>query len=530
MAQADIPVLIAGGGPVGLALAVELGMRNIPCTLVEKRDGKVTVPKMSQVSTRAMEFCRRWGIAEIVRNAVWTNTHTLDFVYLTSLVGEEVARLKVPSYQERGPLDYTPEGPCHCPQIYFDPILADLAQKFPSVTMRYNVGLEGFEAGDDMVRASLVDSITGEQETLTARYLVGCDGPGGVVREALGIGLDGIGGLANSINIFFRSPELINLHDKGWARFYRVIDEQGSWGEMIAIDGNELWRLTVYDHTEGDVDADAYLRRLAGKDFPYEILSVVSWERRDHTARHLRKGNVFIAGDAAHQCSPTGGLGMHTGMVEAVNLGWKLAALTQGWGGPALLESYEIECRPIAQHNVAISTDAFRNLTGLPSSESIREVFPTAEDGDNSAVEAQLRRLTLPDFTKVQITFENSPVCVSDGTAANPEDMKTGKQSARPGARAPHGWVADGEAIFDRFGPDFTLLRFGAADADVESLISAAADRGLPLTVCDIADDHLAGLYEERLVLVRPDGHVAWRADHAPADVGAIIDTVRGAG
>ncbi len=227
MAQADIPVLIAGGGPVGLALAIELGFRGVQCTLVEKRDGKLTVPRMSQVSTRGMEFCRRWGIAEKVRNAVWTNTHTLDFVYLTSLVGSEIARLKVPSYQERGPLDYTPEGPCHCPQIYFDPILADLAKSFPSVTMRYNITLEGFEAGNEMVQAKLVDSISGESETLNARYLVGCDGPGGVVREALGIELDGIGSLANSINIFFRSPELSTLHDKGWARFYRAIDEQG---------------------------------------------------------------------------------------------------------------------------------------------------------------------------------------------------------------------------------------------------------------------------------------------------------------
>ena len=156
MAQVDVPVLIAGGGPVGLTLAVELGLRNIPCILVEKRDGTLTVPRMSQVSTRGMEFCRRWGIAEQVRNAVWTNTHTLDFVYLTSLLGDEIARLKVPSYQDRGPLDYTPEGPCHCPQIYFDPIMADLARTFPSVTLRYNPALEGFEQGDDFVQANLV--------------------------------------------------------------------------------------------------------------------------------------------------------------------------------------------------------------------------------------------------------------------------------------------------------------------------------------------------------------------------------------
>ena len=527
MAQVDVPVLIAGGGPVGLTLAVELGLRKIPCILVEKRDGTLTVPRMSQVSTRGMEFCRRWGIAEQVRNAVWTNTHTLDFVYLTSLVGDEIARLKVPSYQDRGPLDYTPEGPCHCPQIYFDPIMADLARTFPSVTLRYNTALEGFEQGDDFVQANLVDSISGKSESMTARYLVGCDGPGGVVRDSLDIELDGMGTLANSVNIFFRSPELATLHDKGWARFYRCIDEEGSWGEMIAIDGRELWRLTVYDHRDGPIDADAYLRRLAGCDFPHETISVLAWDRRDFCAKNLRKGNVFIAGDAAHEVSPTGGLGMHTGCNEAVNLGWKLAALTQGWGGPKLIDSYEIECLPVASYNVEISTRSFHNITSLPSSGAVREVF--ADEGSASR-DALLRSLTLPDFTKVQITYENSPICVSDGTEQNPEDLKKTKQSARPGSRAPHGWVTDNEAIFDRFGPDFTLLRFGAADTDVESLVSAAADRGLPLSVCEITDDHLAGLYKKRLVLIRPDGHVAWRADHAPADPTAMIDTVRGEG
>ncbi|MDC0033092.1 FAD-dependent monooxygenase [Alphaproteobacteria bacterium] len=527
MAKMDIPILIAGGGPVGLTFAVELGLRGIPCVLVEKRDGKLTVPRMSQVSTRGMEFCRRWGIAEKVRSAVWTNTHTLDFVYLTSLVGEEIARLKVPSYQERGPLDYTPEGPCHCPQIYFDPILAELAKTFPSVTIRYNTALQGFEQGDDIVQATLVDSLNGKSETLTARYLIGCDGPGGVVRESLGIELDGMGTLANSVNIFFRSPDLATLHDKGWARFYRCIDEEGSWGEMIAIDGRELWRLTVFDHRDGDVDAGAYLARLAGCDFPYEIISVLTWDRRDFCAKNLRKGNVFIAGDAAHEVSPTGGLGMHTGCNEAVNLSWKLAALIQGWGGPRLVESYEAECMPVAAYNVDISTQSFHNITGLPPSGAVREVF--ADDG-SPARDALLRSLTIPDFYKVQITYENSPICVPDGTAFEPDDMKNAKQSARPGSRAPHGWVAQNETIFDRLGPDFTLLRFGAADSDVESVVGAAAECGLPLSVCDIVDDHLAALYEKRLVLVRPDGHVSWRGDAAPADVASMIDAVRGAG
>ena len=234
---------------------------------------------------------------------------------------------------------------------------------------------------------------------------------------------------------------------------------------------------------------------------------------------------MFIAGDAAHECSPTGGLGMHTGCNEAVNLGWKLAALTQGWGGPALLESYETECLPVASYNVEISTRSFHNITSLPPSGSVKEVF---SDKDPVARDALLKTLTIPDFYKVQVTYENSPINVSDSTDANPDDMKNAKQSARPGSRAPHGWVSDGAAIFDQFGPDFTLLNFGAASEDVGRLVAAAADSGLPLSVCHVSEDHLADLYEKRLVLVRPDGHVAWRNDHAPEDAAAMIDTVRG--
>ncbi len=522
MADPQIPVLIAGGGPVGLTLAVELGRRGVECTLVEKRDGKITVPRMSQVSTRNMEYCRRWGIAEKVRSAVWTNTHTLDFVYLTSMTGKEIARLRVPSYQDRGPLTYTPEGPCHCPQIYYDPILAELAKSFPSVTVRYNTELTSLKDDGGIIHACLTNSGSGEKETTTARFLVGCDGPNGVVRKSLGIELDGTGGLANSVNIFFRSAELATLHDKGWARFYRCIDDGGSWGEMIAIDGRELWRLTIYDHTDGDIDADGYLRRLAGCDFPYEILSVQAWERRDFCAKNLRKGNVFIAGDAAHEVSPTGGLGMHTGVNEAVNLAWKLSAIIEGWGGLTLLDSYEAECLPQAAFNVNISTRSFHRITELPPSQALSDVFPD----DKEAVDAKLWSLTIPDFIKVQFTYENSPVCVPDGTKANPNDAENMKQSARPGSRAPHGWLKTGEALFDQFGRDFTLLQFGEADAG--GLLAAAREIGLPVDLSPINDEDLAALYELPLVLVRPDGHVAWRGDQSPADAASVINTVRG--
>jgi 2-polyprenyl-6-methoxyphenol hydroxylase-like FAD-dependent oxidoreductase len=189
--NSEASVVIAGAGPVGLGLACELGLRGIDCLLVEKRDGSVTVPKQSMVSARNMEFCRRWGVAAAVRNAVWPQSYPRDFVYLDSLRGRELMRVKVPSYGQRDQRDFTPEAPCPCPQIYFDPILMARVKTFPNVTVRTNAALESFRQDDAGVAVRLTDLTTGANENVGARYLVGCDGPAGTVREALEIELGG---------------------------------------------------------------------------------------------------------------------------------------------------------------------------------------------------------------------------------------------------------------------------------------------------------------------------------------------------
>ena len=527
---AETPVLIAGGGPVGLALATELGLRGIPCVLAEKRDGSLPVPKMSQASTRSMEFCRRWGIAEQVRNAVWSTSHALDFVYLTSLTGFELARQRVPSYAARGHLPYSPEGPTHCPQIFFDPILAARAKSLPGVSLRYNTALTGFVQDADGVTATLADSTGGAEETLRAAYLVGCDGPGGLVREALDIRLDGLGTIARSINIFFRSPSLAALHDKGWARFYRTIDETGCWGELIAIDGEALWRLTVFHDSSEAFDPGAYLRRCAGQPFEYEIISAQPWDRRDYVAERYGRGRVFIAGDSAHQCSPTGGLGMHTGVEEAVNLAWKIEAVLKGWGGAALLDSYGPERRPIALRNVDMSTDSYRNITGIPAVPHITEPGAAGEAA-RAAFGRQLadtQLYSVVDHHKVQYCYEDSPICIPDGTPPPKEGVEY-VPSARPGTRAPHAWIEEGTSTVDLFGDGFVLLRLGANPPSGQPLADAAAARGVPLRIVALEDEGIAGLYEQPLVLVRPDGHVAWRGPAVPDDALAVIDRVRGA-
>ncbi len=524
-------VIIAGAGPVGLGLACELGLRGIDCLLTEKRNGSITVPKQSMVSARNMEFCRRWGVAEAVRNAVWPETHARDFVYLESMRGREILRVKVPSYAQRDRRDYTPETACPCPQIYFDPILIARVRTFANVKIAYDTRLDGFRQDDGGVVAALTDLATGATRNVAAQYLVGCDGPAGVVREGLDIGLGGLGVVARSVNLFFRSLELATIHDKGWARFYRVIDETGCWAELIPIDGKELWRLTVFDEPASAAAPDVLLRKLAGGDFTYEMLSVSPWERRDFVAESFGRGRVFIAGDAAHECSPTGGIGMHMGLEEAVNLAWKLAAMIEGWGGPALLASYAAERRPIAVRNVELATRTFHALARIPGWRGADEAARGRMS--DAAPQADWRGdpgpLSVPEHLKLQYCYEQSPICIPDGTSAPEPEPPRYVPSTRPGIRAPHAWLADGRSTIDLYGDGFVLLRLGDRAPDAASLSEAAKARQVPLREVVLADPELAALYERRLVLVRPDGHVAWRGDEAPADAAAVIDRVRGA-
>lgn len=514
-------VLIAGAGPVGLALAIELGLRGIDCVIAERGDGILRVPRMSSVSARGMEFCRRWGIADKVRYAVWSRTHPCDFVYVSTMVGQELARLRMPSYSEReGTLDYSPEGSATCPQIYFDPILAEKARSMPLVSIHYETRLVSFAQDATEVRAQLIDPKTGEEREIVADYLVGCDGAGGVVRRQLGIALDGPGKIATSVNVFFRSPDFARMHEKGWARFFRFFDDEGCWAEAIAIDGKELWRLSVFHDPSPDLTGKSYLAKLAGCDFSYEILDVSPWERRDFLARSYRDHRVFIAGDAAHEMSPTGGSGMHTGICEAVNLAWKLTAMYEGWGGAALLDSYEAECRPIARRYVALSTTTFNALSSLPGSGDFKEAV--AADGD------LLRSLSMPDQYRAQFCYEDSPVCLTDGSPPL-EGAAQLVPSARPGTRAPHCWIGGGRSTLDLFGDGFVLVRFGAPDVDVGALKEAAFQRGVPLAIVDVDSADAASIYEQPLVLVRPDGHVAWRSNILPANALSLIDRARGA-
>ena len=531
-------VLICGGGPVGLALAIELGLRGVECMLVEQGDGTVSLPKMSQLSTRTMEFCRRWGIANQAKKAGWPEEHPADFIYVTNMIGHELFRQRFAPYAKQGDLGYTPEGPRQCPQIFFDPILLRHAASLPAVTLRYHTRLESFDEDANGVHARLKSSQTGAGERVSAEYLVGCDGFDGHVRKALNTEYEGSGILSYSVSIFFRSKSLGTFHNKGWGRFYRLVDASGHWSDLIAIDGRELWRLTCFqinpETNMETLDIKALLIRAAGTSFSHEVLSVLPWKRRELVATSYGRGRVFIAGDAAHQMSPTGGLGMNTGIGDAVDIGWKIAAVLRGWGGPHLLESYEIERRPIAVSSVIASSDTYVHETSLPANPSIAENSVEGERARQEFIEALRDRRgegneRIHESVKLGYCYEGSPIIWPDDMKAHVVKAGNFIVSCRSGSRAPHAWLGENVSTLDLFGDGFVLLRFGR-DIDASPIVAAAAARHVPFKVVDMENRDIAALYERELVLVRPDGHVAWRAHVCPDDPFALIDRVRGAG
>ena len=537
MAAERIPVLIVGGGPIGLALAIDLGMRGIKTVLIERRDGTIRVPRIGQENTRTMEFCRRWGIANTIREAGYPPDHPGDVVYITSMVGYELARLKFPSAAARGELRHTPEGKCRCSQLFFDPILRDRADSFPDVTLRYHTALQNFGQDEDCVRAEVSHRETGETETLEASYLIGCDGAESTVRELSGIGQSGDPAIGLNLTGFFRSEDLISVHDKGRAVHNRLVGPSGLWGNLNAVNGRDLFRLeltSIDPETKIDaVDMEAFIRKAVGTDFEFELLANMPWTRHELVADKFRDGRVFLAGDAAHSNSPTGGHGMNTGIGDAADLSWKLAAMVEGWGGAHLLESYEIERRPVCLRNVREATNNFTRLRKMlqyaaiaedtPEGERQREAFAAAhaDTGDNQQYDNE--------GIGLGYRYDPSPICWPDGSPEPPDDAIEYVQTARPGHRAPHAWVAPGTSTLDLFGDGFTLFRFGDDTADTSALTNAATDRGVPLRLHDIDDAGMAELYERKLVLVRPDGHVAWRGDSIGSDADGIIDRLRGA-
>ncbi len=533
----DAPVLIVGGGPVGLSCALELAWRGIESLLIEQDDGVVRYSKMGGVAIRTMEICRRWGIASQVRGCGFPEDYPLHQVFCTSLAGYLLKDIPYPSMGKEPIPPESPERRQRCPQLWFDPVLAKAARECSDVTLRYHCKLASLEQSANGVRGIACDMQTGERIEIAAQYVIACDGAGSGIRRSLGIEFEGEV-LSYSTGIYFRTPGLVNLHDKGPAERYMLIGPEGMWGNLTVVDGHAYWRLTVTgarDRVEAeDFDAVAALKRCFGTDaIPFEIDAVMPWRRSRLVAQRFREGRIFLAGDAAHVTAPNGGYGMNTGIGDAVDICWKIDAALSGWAGPGLLDSYDAERRPVAWRNVNAAAANFANVTPKLDYSSVLDDTPIGERKRREIGEA-FDRGTRGEWETLGVVlgyrYDTSPVVVGDRSAPTPDDPQVYVPTSRPGHRAPHAWLSHGRSTLDLFGKGYVMMRFGPHAPDPSAFVAAATRRKLPLTVVESADPEIAGLYERKLVLVRPDGHTAWRGDCVPADPSTIIDTVRGAG
>jgi 2-polyprenyl-6-methoxyphenol hydroxylase-like FAD-dependent oxidoreductase len=532
----ETPVLIVGGGPVGLALALDLSVRGIRSTLVERDPGTAVelLAKAGTLNERTMEHLRRLGVAGEVASVGFPDDHPRDTVYCTALNGFVLGRDYRPSTKDRAPAPESPEILRKCPQFRFDPLLAKAVQDRGLTEILYSTSwLAGAEDADGVTSALTVGP-AGQAVTVRSKYLVGCDGAGSAVRRAAGIGFQGKQ-LDYSVSAMIEVEHLERYHPLGRAERYMFIGTEGTWANLTAVDGRTLWRLTLVGSEERlaleRLDFDAIMRRAMGNDGgDWKVRRVMPWRRSQFTADRFSAGRIVLAGDAAHTTSPTGGHGLNTSIGDVSDLSWMLDALLRGWGGDRLLAAYTAERRPVAIRNGTSSTKNYGAWVQAVGRDLVLDDTPEGE-AQRRAVGDQMNAMLAQEWHSFGVAmgyrYDTSPLVVPDGTPPTPDDPSDYVQTARPGHRAPHAWLADGRSTIDLFGDGFTLLCLGFS-GDAGPLEAAAADRGVPLRVIAIDDPGVARLYERRLVLVRPDGMVAWRADSLPDDASALVATVTG--
>ncbi|WP_424139852.1 FAD-dependent oxidoreductase [Roseomonas chloroacetimidivorans] len=531
-------VLIAGGGPCGLMLAIELARRGVRVLLVDDKPGTAFNPQANATQARTMEHYRRLGFAEEIRALGLPPDYPTDIAYFTRFTGHELARFRLPSAQEAQQRVTGLSGawsaaelPHRVSQKYVERVLRRQAEE-AGATVRYGWRLTRFEDHKDHVEARIEDAHGTAGRSIRADYLVGADGPRSYVRSQLGIRYAGSSGIARDFMggrmyaLYLRSPSFYSVvtHAKAWMNVTYNRDRRAF---MAAVDGKEEFAFHTQlrdGEDEGaisDADARHLFERAAGKPIEAEILSRCAWTAGHAlVAESFGRGRVFIAGDAAHLFTPAGGLGYNTAVEDAVNLGWKLAHVLQGLAPPTLLESYEVERQALARRNTTYARQLADSLSYRPAPLELEEDSPAGEAARRQAGEhlnAHARR----EFNIPGITFggryDSSPIIVPDGTTPPADALNHYEPTACPGGRPPHAWLPDGRSLYDSFGFDWTLLRLGPGPAEVEPFSRAAATAGLRLRVVSLPGQELRDLYERDLVLIRPDHMVAWRGNDAAA-------------
>jgi len=541
-----VPVIIVGGGPVGMMLALNLDALGVASVIVNVEPQPRWHPKGGTHNSRTMEHYRRLGLAGGLRKLGLPPDHPTDVVYVTRFNGYELQRIVMPSEREKmravaeaGPTDQIPEPILRVNQMQVEALVFAHVARRPNIVSRYGWRCVAFADEGDGVSAEIEEVATGRRERLRGAYLAGCDGGQGLVRRSLGIHYIGdrperqayLGG--PMVSTYMRSPGLFARLKRKRAWQYWFINRELR-ANMVCVDGTVEFLFSTRLNSDDEAPDNGLISRAfrssVGEEVPFDIIGHMTWTAgQAFVADSFGRGRVMLAGDSVHLFTPTGGFGVNTGVDDAVNLAWKLAALVQGWGGPRLLGTYEAERRPIAFRNTAAAKQLARNVGAVPVGEAIEQ--------DSAAGEAnrQVARDYLSTFGEefgslgVQLgaRYDGSSIVVGDG--APPSDSLIAYvPTSLPGGRAPHLWLDNRSSLYDHFGAGFTLLRFAGEGLDTRALAAAALRRGVPLKVLEIAHEPGRDLYGCGLALIRPDQYVAWRGNRLPDDCDALISRVTG--
>ena len=540
-------VLIVGAGPVGLTLAMDLAWRGIDVVVAERRppDDPPNV-KCGQIGARSMEIFRRLGVADKLRGIGLPADYPNDIVSATSVTGIELSRVLIPARGVRatpaaaGPDTAwpTPEHTHRCNQKFFEPVLFAHAAEQPRIRIMHRTEITDLAQGEQGVTASAIDLDGGTRTSIACDYLVGCDGASSFVRKSIGSEFVGAPVLQYAQSFHIRAPQLRSLLPGKPAWLYFSLNPRRC-GVTMAVDGRETWNMQNFSNPGESgldhLDRDWVIRSIlgVGPDFEYELLSYEDWVARRLVASKLRDRRVFICGDAAHVWMPLGGFGMSAGIADAANLAWKLAGVLHGWATPEILDAYEAERQPITDQASRIISDIGRQVMMQR-----HELSPDIERLDAIGEAARIAAGQLAYALDVEqqccgglnfgYYYDRSPIIAYDGEQAPTYSMGAFTSTTVPGCRVPHVWIDGRRSLYDAMGPDYALLRLDPT-AGISGIVAAAAQRGLPLAVLDVRSPEASVPYRHKLVLVRPDQHVARRGDAEPVAPLDLVDLVRGA-
>lgn len=533
----ETDVLIAGGGPCGLMLANELGRRGVRCLVVDAKADTAFNPQANATQARTMEHFRRLGFANEIRALGLPADHPTDIAYFTRYAQHELSRISLPTAAEALVKIKSMTGswsaaelPHRVSQKFVEQALRRHAQAWPSVEVRYGWTLERFADDGDSVGATVRPTDGASAQEVRAKFLVGADGARSLVRRTLAIEWGGVTGIQREFMggkmfaIYLRAPAFLSMlpHAKAW--MYVAVNHQRR-AFMASVDG--VSEYAFHAAIRPDEDADSWTEEDArrvfaeavGAEIPIEILSMGTWlAGHALVAQKFQRGRVFIAGDAAHLFTPTGGLGYNTAVEDAVNLGWKLASVIRGHAPAALLDSYEAERKPLAERNTAYAR-RFADSVGLFSAKPELEEASAQGEAERERAARHFNEHARLEFNIPGVTFggryDASPVIVGDGATLPPDEPNAYTPTAKPGGRPPHAWLDDGSSLYDHFHSEWTLLALGPEAPDTAAFERGAQAISMDLRVVRMAQPSLRELYEAPLALIRPDQIVAWRGEPA---------------